>query len=133
MMQMRLFFLSLVVLFVSCHRSVPATGYNKGEDGLLTKEVKDYSSGSLDSVVLENDVTLWETGVSDVSSSFSSSKPLDIEFFSVKGNVVFRNTCFPLGDIPAAELDMGTDRERRGYMLIEGTDKIWSASDRGRK
>lgn len=45
-----------------------------------------------------------EFELSDVSSSFSKNpQPLDIEFFSVKGNVVFRNNMFPLGDIPASE------------------------------
>lgn len=124
MMQMRLFFLSLVVLLVSCHRSVPETGCNKKEDELSIEEIMNHSSRNTDSVVLGKDAPLWKTRVSDVSSSFSSSQPLDIEFFSVKGNVVFRNTCFPLGDIPAADLDMGADREGRGYMPIEGTEEI---------
>lgn len=124
MMQMRLFFLSLVILLVACHRSVPETGHNKEEGGSSMEEVMNHSSWNADSVVPGKDVTLLKTGISDVSSSFSSSQPLDIEFFSVKGNVVFRNTCFPLGDIPAAELNIGSDRKRGGDMPIGTTKEI---------
>lgn len=108
-MKMKVFFLGILFLCVACGRDSSESGKLMEQQNPCGEELqRGISTLSIDGSSESKDTTMpVDYGISDVSSSFSlNPQPLDIEFFSVNGNVVFRNTTFPLGDIPAAESKM---------------------------